>query len=44
MKPYMANTIIAWLIIVGVPIIFGGWLLYKYSQIPSDAWMGRAGR
>lgn len=37
----MANQIVAWLIIVGVPIIFWAWLLYEYSKVPADAVMGR---
>lgn len=36
----MANQIIAWLIIVGVPIVVIGWLLYEYSTVPNDAIMG----
>lgn len=40
-NPYMANEIIAWIIIVGVPIVFAAWLLYEYSSIPTDAFMGR---
>ncbi len=37
----MANEIIAWLIIGGVPIIFLIWLIYEYSSISTDAFMGR---
>lgn len=37
----MANEIIAWIIIVGVPIVFLAWLVYEYSTIPTDALMGR---
>ena len=37
----MANIIIAWFIIVVIPIVFLGWLIYEYSKMSTDAVMGR---
>lgn len=37
----MANEIIAWIIIAGVPILFLAWLIYEYSSISTEAFMGR---